>query len=269
MLKESKMNEPSNDLERKLKHAADDPASRPEFYKALMDANVFVIGHTDSEGEGVSTIPAGANLSIVNWEKNDGTPVIPFFTSLESLQRALKEEVKFVALPAKSFFELTLGSFLILNPASPYGKEFFPNEIQALLETGMNQAPKTRVVQKETKVLLGQPASYPSEMVSALTTLLAKHPAVKAAYLCLMHDSSASEKPSLVVGFEGGQDISQAMKEAGSVAADTAPKGELVDFFVLKRGEPGISDYMFSSVKPFYERTWGSKLRSLFSSGNA
>ena len=263
------VHEPSNDLERKLMLAADNPASRPEFYKALMASEVFVIGFTDSESEGVKTIPAGAKLSIVNWEKNDGTPIIPFFTSLEALQRALKEESKFVALPAKSFFEMTLGSFLVLNPSSPYGKEFFPSEIDALLKTGMNNAPQTRVVQKETKVLLGQPANYPTEMVSALSALLAKHSAVKAAYLCLMHDPSSAEKPSLVVGFEGETDLTEAMKEAGSVAADTAPKGELVDFAVLKRGEQGISDYMFQSVKPFYERTWGAKLRSLFSPGKA
>lgn len=263
------MNEPTNDLERKLMLAADNPATRPEFYKTLMASNVFVIGFSDSEGKGVETIPAGAKLSIVNWEKDNGSPIIPFFTSLEALQRALKEESKYVALPAKSFFEITLGSFLVLNPASPYGKEFFPNEIRALLETGMNQAPQTRVVQKETKVLLGQPANYPSEMVSALTALLAKHSAVKAAYLCLMHDPSSGDKPTLVVGFEGDQDLTDAMKEAGSVAADTAPKGELVDFTVIKRGESGIGDYMFKSVKPFYERTWGTKLHSLFSPGRA
>jgi len=245
--------------------AADNPASRPDFYKTLMSSDVFVIGFTDSEGEIEGTIPAGAKLSIVNWEKNDGTPIIPFFTSLEALQRALKEESKYVALPARSFFEITLGSLLMLNPASPYGKEFFPNEIHALLETGMNHVPQIRVVQKETKVLLGQPANYPSEMVSALSTLLTKHPAVKAAYLCLMHDPSSGERPTLVVGFEGDQDLTETMKAAGSVAADTAPKGEPVDFTVIKRSESGIGDYMFKSVKPFYERTWGAKLRSLFS----
>ena len=83
------MNEPLNDLEQKLMRAADEPTSRPEFYKALMVSDVFIIGSSDSEGEGVSTIPAGAKLSIVNWEKNDGTPFIPFFTSLDALQRAL------------------------------------------------------------------------------------------------------------------------------------------------------------------------------------
>lgn len=259
------MFEPSNDLERALMLAAVNPACRPEFYKALMVSDVYVIGFTDAVGDGITTIPAGAKLSIVNWEKADGTSFIPFFTSLEALQHALKEESKFVALPAKSFFEMTIGSFLVLNPSLPYGKEFFPNEIHALLESGMNNVPQTRVVQKETQVLLGQPANYPSDMVSALTALLAKHSVVKAAYLCLMLDLSVSDKPSLVVGFEGDGDLTQAMKEAGSVAADTAPKGEAVDFSILKRGERGLSAYMFKSVMPFYERTWRGKLRSLFS----
>lgn len=263
------MSESPNALERKLMLATDDPASRPEFYKALMTSDVFVIGFTDAEGEGAKTIPAGAKLSIMNWKKNDGTPIIPFFTSLEALRRVLDEESKYAALPARSLFEMTLGSSLVLNPGSSHGKEFLPDEIHALLETGMNHSAQTRVVQEETKVLLGQPANYPSGMVSALTAFLAKHSAVKAAYLCLMHDPSSGEKPSLVVGFAGDGDLAQVMKEACSVVADTAPRGELVDFAVLKRGEPGISDYMFKSVKPFYERTWGARLRSLFASVKA
>lgn len=258
-----------NELERKLARAADDPASRPEFYKALLESEVFIIGFSDSPDDGKISIPEGAKLSIVNWEKKDGTPIIPFFTSLEALQSALKEESQFVAMPAKSLFEITLGAFLVLNPTSAYGKEFIPEEVKALLETGMNHVPTTRVVQKETKVLLGQPANYPGEMISALTSLLSKHSAVKAAYLCLMHDASSSEKPVLVVGFEGDENLEVAMKEAGSVAADTAPKGELVDFVVLKKGDPGISNYMFGSVKPFYERSWGVKLKSLFSPARA
>ncbi len=101
------MHEPSNDLERKLMLAADNPASRPEFYKALMASEVFVIGFTDSEGEGVKTVPAGAKLSIVNWEKNDGTPIIPFFTSLETLQRSLVGPAK----PSDTFSGKDYGHF--------------------------------------------------------------------------------------------------------------------------------------------------------------
>src|SRR3546814_17493018 len=100
----------------------------------------------------------------------------------------------------------------------------------------MNQAPQTRVVQKATQVLLGQPANYPAEMVSALTILLAKHRGAKAAYLCLMHDASTQEKPSWVVGFEG-EGLERAMQEAGSVTADTAPKGQPVDFLEVVVGD--------------------------------
>jgi len=130
----------------------------------------------------------------------------------------------------------------------------------------MNYAPQSRVVQKETEVLLGQPANYPSEMVSALTALLKKHTVIKSAYLCLMHDKSLNDKPSLLVGFEGNGDLAEAMKEAGTVAADTAPKGVPVDLVVLKKGDSEVSEYMFKSVKPFYERTLSTKFRSLFGS---
>lgn len=160
-----------------------------------------------------------------------------------------------MALPAKSFFELTLGSWLVMNPNSPYGKEFSPYEIRALLETGMNQVVQKIVAEKETRVVLGQPANYPTQMVRALSALFATLPAVKAAYLCLMQRPSSSDAPSLVVGLEGDESLlADVMRQAGSVAADTVPQNTIVDFSVLRKGERGISQYMLESVKPFYTR---------------
>jgi len=263
------MQGPQNPLETALARAADEPATRPEFYRVLLESEIYIIGHIDAPGEGLATIPAGAKLSIVNMKKKDGTPFVPFFSSLEALQRTLKEEARFVAMPARSFFEVTRGSTLILNPAASYGKEFFSNEIDAILATGLNHVATQRVVKKATKVLLGQPANYPSEMVSALTGLLAKHTNIKTAYLCLMHDPEAMPAPTLIVGLAGDGDIKTAIREAGSVAADTAPRGEPVDFVELKRGDTGISEYFFQSVKPFYERSWGAKLRYMFSPARA
>ena len=258
-----------NALEIALARAATEPATRPEFYRLLLASDIFVIGHADVPGDGMATIPAGAKLSVVNWEKKDGTRFIPFFSSLEALQLALSEEARFVAMPARNFFEITRGATLVLNPASGHGKEFFPNEIEALLATGVNHVATERVVEKATTVLLGQPASYPAEMVSSLTALLARHSNIKAAYLCLMHDPQSTPGPALVVGFEGDGDIKTAMREAGAVAADTAPRGTPVDFVEIKRGEAGMGDYFFKSGKPFYERSWGATLRSLFSPAGA
>jgi hypothetical protein len=243
-----------NTLDLALQRAATDPASRPDFYRVLLDSEIFVIGNTDSQITGRSLIPAGAKISIAHWEKSDGTPVTPFFTSLEALQRNLKEESSFLALPARSFFEFVKGQTLILNPGSSYGKEFFPNEVTALLSSGVNHLPTQRTVQEETQVLLGQPANYPTQMVAALKAFLPRHANVQAAYLCLMQESGSESTPSLVVGFEGTGDISQAMREAGSVAADTADTGNPVDFVEIKAGEAGVGSYMQASVEPFYRR---------------
>ena len=259
----------SNLLEEALARAADEPAARPEFYALLLESEVFVIGHTNAPGDGETLLPAGAKLSIATWQKKDGTQFIPFFSGLEALQQALTEEAGFVTMPARSLFETTRGASLILNPGLAYGKEFLPTEIDALLSTGLNHVPTERVVEKATKVLLGHPAHYPSEMVSSLNVLLSKHAGIKAAYLCLMHEADSTQAPVLVVGFEGDGDVKRAMREAGSVVADTAPHGAPVDFVEIKRGEAGLSDYFLTSVKPFYQRAWGVRLRSVFSTAKA
>lgn len=240
-------------LAQALERAAQEPAQRPAFYRTLMNADVFVIGHTDQpelNAHGHHTIPAGANVSLVNWEKADGSPVIPFFTHLQALQQAIDAETSYLSLPARSLFELTRGATLFLNPKSDHGKEFVPHEIDALLDTGMNQTAETRVVEQETRVMLGQPAEYPTAMVEALQQLLPGHPGVTAAYLCLMQDPETSQTPTLVVGFEG-LDLDAAMSEAGSVVVDTAPPGQAVDFVVVDG--TGIGEYMKDSGA-FYEK---------------
>jgi hypothetical protein len=261
--------EQENPLEVALRLAADEPAQRPEFYKLLLESTVFILGQSQQSTDGVRTLEPGENISIHNWVRPDGSPVIPFFTSLMALQRSIEHEGSYMALPARSFFELTKGSSLVLNPRSTYGKEFFPNEIEALLSKGVNRLPEQRVTEKATQVLLGQPASYPSEMVSSLTALLSKRPNVKAAYLALMHDPAVEERPHLVVGIEVDGEFEEVIREAGVVAGDRAPNGGPVDLVRIERGDLGLSQYFVQEVKPFYERRWGSKLKAFLGVGRA
>lgn len=256
-------------LESVLRLAADEPAHRPDFYKLLLNSTIYILGYSDQHWEGVRTIEAGEKISIQNWEKNDGTPIIPFFTSLATLQKSIKNETNYMALPARALFEMTTGATLVLNPASDYRKEFFPNEIEALLTNGINRLPEQRITEKETQVLLGQPKTYPIKMVDSLKALLANRSNAKAAYLVLMHDPARDEKPHLVVGIWAEGDIEKLIREAGAVAGDTSPDGELVDLVRVVPGEDGLSEYFQREVKPFYERSWGGKLKSLFGLGNA
>lgn len=258
-----------NSLEVALRLAADEPACRPEFYKLLLESSIYILGDKNSPASGTRTLEAGEKVSIQNWVRNDGSPVIPFFSSLSTLQKAIEHETTYMALPARSLFEMTKGSYLVLNPKSPYGKEFFPNEIEALLANGVNRLPEQRVTKSATQVLLGQPANYPSAMVGALTTLLSTRSNVKAAYLALMHDPTQDKKPHLLVGVEADGDVEQVIREAGVVVGDTAPNGEPVDLVLVERGDSGLSEYFIREVKPFYERRWGSKLKSFLGIGRA
>jgi hypothetical protein len=170
----------ANPLESSLAAAADNPARRPDFYQTLLESQVFVIGHTkQGPAAGEYVAQPGEKMSLANWQKADGTIFIPFFGSMESLQRALKTPAGYVQLPARALFEMTRGSTLILNPGLPYGKEFFPAEIQALLSTGVNKQTETRVVAEHTRVRLGQPANYPTAMVEALSSCRASRASLR------------------------------------------------------------------------------------------
>ena len=204
--------------------------------------------------EGPVTLKANTQIEVVNWVRPDGSSVIPFFTSLRALQLAITSDENYLALPARTFFEITRGAELILNPRSEFGKEFTPAEVEALLTEGVNKVATPMVAEKATEVLLGQPANYPTAMVASLTTLLAKHSNVKAAYLAQMYIRSQDEKPHLIVGIETDGDFENVVREAGTVAADTAPEGEPVDLMRVVRGESGIGRYFLEEVKPFYER---------------
>jgi len=208
-----------NALERMLSMAANEPAHRPEFLKVLLASKVYVLGDAGAS-HGQINLEAGSKIKIQHWEKQDGTPVIPFFSSMKVLQKSIETEQSYLELPVRSLFEMTSGTNLILNPKSPYGKEFLREEIEQLLAIGAGREPMSRVVQQETKVLLGQPANYPSAMVASLSKILAKHASVKRAFVLLMHEPSVDAKPHLVVGIEDDGDVQKVMREAGNVAAD-------------------------------------------------
>jgi len=246
-----------NALEIVLELAASEPAQRPEFFRLLLESTVFILatsGQLERQGEGPITLKEDTQIQITNWVKPDGSRVIPFFSSLRALQLAVNQGEKYVALPARTFFEMTRGAELIMNPRSPFGKEFTPAEIEALLAEGVNKVAKRMVVEKATEVLLGQPANYPHAMVASLTALLANHPNVKAAYLAQMFDRTRDEKPHLIIGIEVDRDVENTIREVGVVASDTAPDREPVDLIRVDSGDSGIGKYFLKEVKPFYER---------------
>ncbi|WP_157489457.1 enhanced serine sensitivity protein SseB C-terminal domain-containing protein [Lysobacter sp. Root916] len=258
----TRMDAARNALEIALARAAAEPAARPAFYRLLLDSEIFAIGHTRSSNDGGDKL----KLALMQWQAQDGAPYLPFFTSMEALRRESDDEVAAVSMPARNFFELTRGATVVLNPGSNCGKEFTPGEIATLLDTGMSQRVSAHTIPRSSQVLLGQPVQLPTRMLASLSALLATRPEVRAAYLCQMHDPARMPEPGLVVGFQGAGDLDRVMQDAATVVADTVPPGHSVDFVAISRGDGGLGDYFLSSVAPFYRRSWGSRLKALFSS---
>ena len=97
-------------------------------------ATVLILGDSEQvQQDGDITLNADTPVNIQHWEKQDGGSIIPFFTSLEALQKAVEDEQPFIAMPARVLFEITQGADLFLNPKAEYGKEFYPEEVAMLL----------------------------------------------------------------------------------------------------------------------------------------
>ena len=254
-----------NPLELALKRAAGEPAHRPAFFNLLLESTVLVLGESgDGWIAGAARQDGEQPVTLQHWEKPDGTTAIPFFTSLEALQQAVSEPQPFLALPTRTLFAMTAGAELFLNPKLPYGKEFGPDEITALMMNGGDALTEREILEGEMRFTLSDPEEKPAQMIASLNQLLADYKQVRRAFMVQIRDEP-QDPPHWLIGLEcdgnaGAEDIIEAV---GQVATDTAPDEQPVDLCLVGQDEPGISHYFIHHIAPFYERKWGSWLRTL------
>ena len=80
------MSDTKNELETLLEKAATEPAHRPAFFSALLEATVWVPG---SAADGEQIVEDSA-LDLQHWEKDDGSSVIPFLPRWRRYSRRWK-----------------------------------------------------------------------------------------------------------------------------------------------------------------------------------
>lgn len=246
--------DPQNDLERSLVKAATDPAHRPQFYRDLVGADVFIIQHgvKPPSGPERKVVSSGESIQIQNIEMN-GKRVIPIFSSVARLQAVLSHEATYLGLNAMDFFKMTLGADLVLNPGSDFGKELPAQEIQSIVDGSIWQPSERRVTTKATQVMIGQPKNYPHELVDALKRLFAKNKKVKRAWLAHFMDPSVDQQPHTLIAVEAEGDFESVSSDIGLVARNvTIPDPPMDVIQVTGRG--GLEGYFLNESKPFYER---------------
>jgi hypothetical protein len=248
--------EPANLLEIALKKAADDPASRPLFFRELLDSKVLIISAGDKPRIVNGVIPQDTKIGIANIEFG-GRPCVPFFTS----ETRLPAGTEYLMLDAKALFEITRGTYLVMNPGLAYGKEFFPDEVAGLLDGTIFEPQERYVAKKAMQVLIGQPKEYPQELVEALSRLYASHPVVNRAWVAFYHNPERDAEGGLLIALDiaDPKDMERVSGESGILIGSVPKKQKFVD--LIRYENSGVADY-FTNQRPFYQK---SVFKSLWS----
>jgi hypothetical protein len=238
-----------NEVERLLAAAAADPAERPAFAPALLDADVLALGSLDRDPVG-GRAEAGTGSRLVSWEDDDGETT-PFFTSEPMLHATLAArpdtDPHFVTMRCRDLWEITRGARFVLNPHGPHGKVFLAAETDAYL-SGQEPGFSTETLAAAREVLVGQPAHLPPNLPEVLTRFLVQRPVVEAAHLgWIAYPDGRSGFLMVVVA----TDREEALAGFGSVAVGELTEGATFDVMVVS---PSEEHHALSSVPPFYVR---------------
>ena len=231
------MFEPENDIERMLMRAATEPAARPAFARALMDAQVYVVFVSDKPPvagpDGQLTVPAGAKLSLQAATRGE-EKLIAFFTARSRASEWFKGEHIVMPDNARDLFARHHNASFFLNPGSAYGKEFLPGEVKGLLNGHFGDEPQTETIQKEEQVLLAHPKETPADLIAALARELGSLKSVRGAFLMLAMRSGKSE-PNWMLGVDHNGSWEDVRAAVGRALKDDVLGGWMLDAVSLDR----------------------------------
>jgi hypothetical protein len=238
-----------NELEKALVEAVKNPFSAPDFYRLLLESDLLVMGSVEGQ-EGAQeqfSLAPGANLKLITGLK-DEQPYLPVFSSLARMQEFVQQETKYLSVNGRALLELTLGGPIFLNPASQYGKELSPQQVQQLLG---GPAP-----QGQARVITGE-AVYPAALVQALTSVFAARPDIQTAWMIQVTFADRADQPHPLVGIEldskmGGDWPSLA--QAIQAAAEAHVPDMLFDIQRVDRRNPAGMTGALIQAAPFYVR---------------
>ncbi len=265
-----------NELEHALRLAMDDPAARPDFYAALLEASVLAIGAVARSEDGRSP---GGKARLQGWRADDGSGILPFFTSSLALERALVafeasarmpeaawRGAGHVQLPMRTFLGLIKGAAIILNPGSENAKRFGPEEVAMLASTGLGAAASQRSIAYDATTVLRQPRPYPAALVEVVSRFLFRRPAVQAAYIAQLVGPDRTERPHLLIGLELDGASERIFEELAVVMEDGLGANGPIDVIPMSPRDIGISASLRAAGGPFYKRR-GSGWAALFRGG--
>ena len=232
------MFEPENDIERMLVRAAVEPAERPGFVRALMDAEIFLVlvadgGPIAPGPDGKVMIPEGTRLTVASAMRGEER-LLPFFTAPSRARIWFKGDHIVAPERTRDLFGRYPDAPFVLNPGSDYGKDFTPAEVKRLLAGQFDDGPQTITIPEGgEQVLLGHPSEIPVDLIGSLGRELGAVSSVSGAWLMLAKRAGEPEQSWMLgVDHDGSwQDVQAAITRA---IAGNVLKGRMLDALPLE-----------------------------------
>lgn len=245
---------PQNELEESLLKAVHEPEHRPQFYRDLATATLFIIHHGVAmpQGHNRREMQAGEQIQIMQMEAN-GKQYIPVFSALLRMQPVISGEVAYLGMNATELFQLTRGSDLLLNPGSDFCKELSSTEITEILEGRIGTPQEHLVAEEDVKVEIGPFEKEPDQLLETLKKLFAKDKRVKRAWIAKFLDPRVDRQPHSLLALEVTKDFDAVMTDIGVVVDGIDIPHAPLDLIQIT-GKGGVDDYFLMESKPFYIR---------------
>ena len=209
----------------------------------------------EDKGDGTATFTKDTNLSFEMFAAPDGSPFLPVYTDWKNLHAGGNyndREVNTLIVSFDDIVAITGGkSGAVINPFSdnfvmPSQMITQMSERKSLLTKGYAE----RVVTKNTNVLIGEPAEYPTEMVNAISKYAKGNKDINAIWLKLM--VSGVQKSFLLV-VDAKEEPRSVFSKIGEVARPYLSEGMYIDMV------PFSDDFGRGAAEgePFYKRKRG------------
>lgn len=249
--------EPGATLESLLKKACKDRSAVPDFYRELLEGELYILGEAKGpgqvSGDGERIIEGGSIQFFVF--DIEGENQICAYTSLKVLTQCIDQEMTYVRMKARDFLDmLGAGSIFVLNAGAEYGKKFTGPEIEDLRAGKIFEPLEAFKIKAGEKILLGQPAKPPSKTLEAMQAYFSSHPEIQSAYLGQVFYVEGKEPPHCVIGLrlrDSCRSFREVAKDLGLIAQDLN-EAPLIDFVNLSE-QSTITDYLVKETHPIFK----------------
>lgn len=137
----------------------------------------------------------------MQWPLEDGTYVIPFFSSREAVIAGTTEHaVPTVRLSCRSLFQITRGTPLILNPGLPTEAMFGTRAVEELLANGVIGQFKATASWPAADI--APLAAPPMSLCGALDGLFARLPTVRRAWMVNAYPQGRESQPTIMIAVD-------------------------------------------------------------------